>query len=119
VLVADDNVDAAESLGVLLRLTGHEVTVVHDGEAAVAAARAQHPEVAVLDLGMPGLDGLEAARRIRALSGCQSTRLIALTGWGQESDRARTRAAGFDHHLVKPADPADVAALLRMRDADV
>ncbi|HET7204558.1 MAG TPA: ATP-binding protein [Steroidobacteraceae bacterium] len=115
VVVADDNVDAAESLGVLLRLEGHAVTVVHDGEAAVAAARDRRPDAVILDLGMPGVDGLEAARRIRALPECVATRLIALTGWGQDADRERTRAAGFDHHLVKPADPALVAELLGTR----
>jgi signal transduction histidine kinase/CheY-like chemotaxis protein len=113
VLVADDNVDAAESLGMLLRFDGHDVTIVHDGESAVAAVQARRPEVVVLDLGMPGLDGLEAARRIRSMPGGRDVKLIALTGWGQDSDRARTREAGFDHHLVKPADPAEVAALLR------
>jgi signal transduction histidine kinase/CheY-like chemotaxis protein len=117
VLVADDNVDAADSLGMLLRFDGHDVTIVHDGEAAVAAVQARRPDAVVLDLGMPGLDGLEAARRIRAMPGGRHVRLIALTGWGQDSDRARTREAGFDHHLVKPADPAEVTALLREREA--
>ena len=117
VVVADDNVDAAESLGMLLRFQGHDVTIVHDGAAAVAAVQARPPDVVVLDLGMPGLDGLEAAKRIRAMPGGREVRLIALTGWGQDSDRARTREAGFDHHLVKPADPAEVAALLRKRGA--
>ena len=118
VVVADDNVDAADSLGMLLRFEGHDVTIVHDGEAAVAAVQARRPDVVVLDLGMPGMDGLEAAKRIRAMPGGHEVKLIALTGWGQDSDRARTREAGFDHHLVKPADPAEVAALLRGREVD-
>jgi signal transduction histidine kinase/ActR/RegA family two-component response regulator len=118
VVVADDNVDAADSLGMLLRFDGHDVTIVHDGEAAVAAVQERRPDVVVLDLGMPGLDGLEAAKRIRAMPGGQDVKLIALTGWGQDSDRVRTREAGFDHHLVKPADPAEVAALLHGREAE-
>jgi CheY-like chemotaxis protein len=116
--VADDNVDAAESLGALLRFEGHEVIVVHDGEAAVAAVREHRADAAILDLGMPGLGGLDAARRIRMLPDARNVRLIAVTGWGQETDREQTRAAGFDHHLVKPSDPADVAAILRWTDAD-
>jgi len=84
----------------------------------VAAVQERRPDVVVLDLGMPGLDGLEAAKRIRAMPGGQDVKLIALTGWGQDSDRVRTREAGFDHHLVKPADPAEVAALLHGREAE-
>jgi PAS domain S-box-containing protein len=118
VVVADDNVDAAESLGALLRFEGHDVIVVHDGEAAVAAVREHRAEAAILDLGMPGGGGLDAARRIRALPDGRDVHLIALTGWGQDTDREQTRAAGFDHHLVKPADPADVAARLRRPGAD-
>jgi CheY-like chemotaxis protein len=118
VVVADDNVDAAESLGALLRFEGHDVIVVHNGEAAVAAVREHRAEAAILDLGMPGGGGLDAARRIRALPDGRDVHLIALTGWGQDTDREQTRAAGFDHHLVKPADPADVAARLRRPGAD-
>jgi PAS domain S-box-containing protein len=118
VVVADDNVDAAESLGALLQFEGHDVIVVHDGEAAVAAVRDHRADAAILDLGMPGVGGLDAARRIRALPDGRDVRLIALTGWGQDTDREQTRAAGFDHHLVKPADPADVAAKLRRPGTD-
>jgi signal transduction histidine kinase len=115
VVVADDNVDAADSLGMLLTFEGHDVTIVHDGEAAVAAIEQRRPDAVVLDLGMPGLDGLEVARRTRAMPGGGAVTLIAVTGWGQEADRLRTREAGFDHHLVKPADPTEVSDLLRRR----
>jgi CheY-like chemotaxis protein len=102
VLVADDNIDAAQSLGTLLQLQGHEVEVVFDGEQAVEAAQRFHPEVVLLDLGMPKLDGIGAARRLRACETAARATLVALTGWGQDADRSATRAAGFDHHLVKP-----------------
>jgi signal transduction histidine kinase len=115
VVVADDNVDAADSLGMLLTFEGHDVTIVHDGEAAVAAIEQRRPDAVVLDLGMPGLDGLEVARRTRAMPGGEAVTLIAVTGWGQDTDRARTQEAGFDHHLVKPADPMEVSDLLRRR----
>jgi len=112
VLAADDNVDAAESLAALLQAFGHIVQTAHDGVEAVQAAQRFHPEVAFLDIGMPRLDGYEVARRIRALPGGESVRLIALTGWGQEEDRQRARDAGFDHHLTKPVDPAALQRLL-------
>jgi CheY-like chemotaxis protein/two-component sensor histidine kinase len=118
VLVADDNVDGAESLARLLDLSGHRVHTVHDGHAAVRVARQLQPEVALLDIGMPGLDGWEVARRIRALPGCEQTLLIALTGWGQAADRSRSREAGFDHHLVKPVDLATLRGLLRAHAAN-
>jgi CheY-like chemotaxis protein len=103
-LVVDDNVDAAESLAVLLRLAGHEVRVACDGPAALAAAQADPPEMVVLDLGMPGMDGFEVARRLRALPGSKDTLLVALTGWAQEDDRRRCAEAGFDGHLPKPVE---------------
>ena len=117
VLVADDNRDAADSLGTLLGLLGAEVRVVYDGPEAVAAAAAYRPAVAFLDIGMPTLDGHEVARRVRRLPGGRDVTLIALTGWGQEDDRRRAAAAGFDHHLTKPADPAAVRALLASLEA--
>src|SRR5215831_19316248 len=89
ILVVDDNVDAANSLAVLLRLEGHEVRVACDGPAALAAAQADPPEMVVLDLGMPGTDGFEVARRLRALPGTKGTLLVAVTGWAQEEDRRR------------------------------
>jgi PAS domain S-box-containing protein len=110
VLLADDNRDSAESLATLLELFGHQVRVVHDGIAALEVARAFRPEVALLDIGMPGLNGYEVAQRLRQEMDGPLT-LIALTGWGQDEDRLRSREAGFDHHLVKPADP-DVLKML-------
>ncbi|AEG91507.1 hybrid sensor histidine kinase/response regulator [Ramlibacter tataouinensis] len=104
ILLADDHVDAADGMALLLRALGHQVTCVHDGLAAVEAARRLRPQAALLDIGMPGCDGYEACRRIRALPGGTAVRLVALTGWGQEGDRQRAREAGFDRHLVKPAD---------------
>jgi signal transduction histidine kinase/CheY-like chemotaxis protein len=112
VLVVDDNVDAAESLALLLQLLGHEVKVAHDGPTALELAPAFRPHLALLDIGMPGMDGLELARRLRPLSGLETTVLAALTGWGQEDDRRRTREAGFTYHLVKPADPQTLKELL-------
>ncbi|HEX2547454.1 MAG TPA: ATP-binding protein [Ramlibacter sp.] len=105
ILVADDNADAAETLACLLRAAGHEVVTASDGRQAVALAREFAPEVAFLDLGMPVMDGLEAARSIRGDPRLAATKLVALTGWGQSSDRQRTLAAGFDLHLVKPLTP--------------
>jgi PAS domain S-box-containing protein len=104
VLVAEDNRDAAQSLDRLLRLWGHDVRTAADGAAALEVARAYRPDVVLLDLGLPGLDGYEVARRLRREPGLGGVLLVALTGYGQEDDRRRTREAGFDHHLVKPAD---------------
>jgi CheY-like chemotaxis protein len=104
ILVVDDNVDAAESLAVLLRLEGHEVRVAADGPAALAAAQAGPPQMVVLDLGLPGLDGHEVARRLRALPGAKDALLVALTGWAQEEERRRCHEAGFDGHLPKPLE---------------
>jgi CheY-like chemotaxis protein len=111
VLVVDDHADAADSLAVLLRMEGHDVRVARNGPAAVEAAQADPPDVVLLDLGMPGMDGFEVARRLRQ-GPAAKTFIAALTGWGQEEDRRRTREAGFDHHLVKPADPDDLRELL-------
>jgi len=104
VLVCDDNEDAALMLTLLLRTAGHNVSTVHDGVEAVAQAEALQPDVVILDIGMPRMDGYEAARRIRSLPGGSAMRLIALTGWGQDRDKARAREAGFDEHLTKPVD---------------
>jgi CheY-like chemotaxis protein len=103
VLVADDNRDSAESLAVLLRLAGHEVHTAFDGPRAVELAAAR-PEVALLDIGMPGMSGHEVARRLRARPESADCVLVAMTGWGQDDDRRRSKEAGFDHHLVKPVD---------------
>ncbi len=112
VLVVDDNRDAAVSLGMLLKLLGTDVQVANDGTGALQAVAAFRPNVVLLDIGMPGMDGFEVARRIRANRAYDEIVLIALTGWGQTEDRDRTRAAGFDHHLVKPADMPALKSLL-------
>jgi CheY-like chemotaxis protein len=112
ILIADDNQDALESLALMLRMEGHEVTCASDGEEALALAGQRRPEIVVLDVGMPKLDGCEVARRIRAESWGRSAILVALTGWGQDVDRRRSREAGFDMHLVKPVDPATLCDML-------
>jgi signal transduction histidine kinase/ActR/RegA family two-component response regulator len=104
VMVVDDNRDSAVSLGLLLKLLGVEVQVVHDGRSALEKLPLFHPTVVLLDIGMPGMDGYEVARRIRQQPQGQDVMLIALTGWGQEEDRRRSSQAGFNHHLTKPAD---------------
>ncbi len=104
VLVVDDNVDAANTLHDLLNLDGFDVTTVYDGVAAVATAATLQPEIVVMDIGMPGMDGYDAARLIRQQPGGAGMVLIALTGWGQATDKRRASLAGFDHHLVKPVD---------------
>jgi len=112
ILVADDNADALESLAVLLKLSGHEVFSAPNGAAALEAAAEHRPEVVLLDIGMPLLDGYEVARRIRAQTWGRSMMLVALTGWGQDADRLRSREAGFDSHLVKPLDLARLTQVL-------
>jgi signal transduction histidine kinase/DNA-binding response OmpR family regulator len=112
VLVVDDNIDAAESLAMLLRLKGHEVHTAHDGLTAVEAALTLRPEVVLLDLGLPGLDGFEVARRLRNHADSFPFLLAAITGYGQEKDLIRSQEAGFDKHLVKPIDPEFLCELL-------
>lgn len=111
-LVVDDNRDAGDSLGQVLTLLGADVRVARDGLEALEAFAAFRPRVVLLDIGMPGMNGYEVARAIRSRFPDPPTTLVALTGWGQESDRRRAREAGFDHHLVKPAEIADLQALL-------
>jgi CheY-like chemotaxis protein len=111
VLVVDDNVDAAISLAQLLRSDGHLVDVAHDGTEALRLAGQSPPEIAFVDVDMPGMDGLEVARRLRAAPGTASSCLVALTGMGQPADIARTHAAGFDVHITKPAEPQRVLQL--------
>ena len=113
VLVVDDNADAAEMLEQLLQITGHDVKMATDPMAALAVAARFVPEVAVLDIGLPVIDGYELATRLRALPGLSGARLIALTGYGQEHDRDRSRAAGFDEYLVKPVDLDRLATLVQ------
>jgi signal transduction histidine kinase/ActR/RegA family two-component response regulator len=110
ILVADDNRDAAESLALLLRMDGHDVIVAHDGETALELFAKHSPEVCLLDIGMPGLSGYDVARRLRSEPRNSGVLLVATTGWGQDGDRLRSVAAGFDYHLTKPV------ALARLRD---
>jgi signal transduction histidine kinase len=112
VLVVDDNQDAATSLAMLIKLLGSEAKVANDGTAALTLLDDYQPDVVLLDLGMPRMDGYEVARRIRQSTRSDRVVLIALTGWGQQDDRERTRAAGFDHHLVKPASITELQSLL-------
>jgi PAS domain S-box-containing protein len=112
VLVVDDNVDAAESIGMLLRLWGHEVRVAYNGPQALTAAAEYRPEVVVLDIGLPGMSGYEVARQLRQRPQFAKALLVAVTGYGQDEDRRRSGEAGFDHHLTKPVDPDILHALL-------
>jgi PAS domain S-box-containing protein len=112
VLVADDNVDAAESMSIMLQLMGNEVCTVHDGLQAVEQAETFRPDVALLDIGMPKLNGHDAARRIRGQSWGAGIVLAAMTGWGQDEDKRKAFEAGFDRHFTKPVDPADLRAFL-------
>jgi CheY-like chemotaxis protein len=113
VLVADDNRDAADTLGLLLEMNGYEVTVAHSGKDAFERLLRHPPDAAVLDIGMPDISGYEVARRFRQESGRTDVFLLAVTGWGQQEDIARARQAGFDAHLIKPVDPDRVARILR------
>jgi CheY-like chemotaxis protein len=112
VLVVDDNADTAASLSTMLRIMGHDVCTAHDGAQAVDAAAAYRPDMVLLDIGLPKLNGYEAARRIREQPWGKAMKLIALTGWGQEEDRRRAKEAGFDEHVVKPVEPAALEQLL-------
>ncbi len=111
VLVVDDNPDAADSLAMLLEIWGHKVAVANDADAALAAARVRCPEVVLLDIGLPGMDGYELAKRLRR-DGLERAFLVAITGYGDDEDRHRALQAGFDAHLVKPVDPDVLQALL-------
>jgi PAS domain S-box-containing protein len=111
-LLVDDNKDVADSLAMLLRLQGHEVRVAYDGSAALELVKDYRPDIVFLDIGMPGLDGYEVARRLRRQPGLENVRLAALTGYGQEEDRRLSREAAIDHHLVKPVNPEALQALL-------
>lgn len=108
ILVVDDNDDAAALLAVLLRLEGHEVQTAANGREALDRAEQFRPEVVLMDLEMPGIDGLEASRRIRALPWGNTVLIAALTGWGRDEDRRRAREAGVDLHFIKPVDTASI-----------
>jgi len=118
VLIADDNLDAAEVLSSLLEAMGHDVRVAHDGVEALAVGAAFEPEVVLLDLGMPVMDGLETARQMRQQPWGQRATLVAVTGWGQQRDRERTTEAGFDAHFVKPLTELDLLQVLAQRPGD-
>ena len=118
ILVMDDNRDAADSLASLLRSAGHRVEACYDGEAALKLAAELRPDIGLLDLGLPGIDGLEVCRRLRQSAAGKDMLLVALTGWGQECDKHNSHAAGFDGHLTKPVDPERIGfELERMRRA--
>jgi PAS domain S-box-containing protein len=119
VLVVDDNVDTAQSLTMLLRVAGHDVRTAFDGPTALEAALSCQPRVVLLDIGLPGLDGYEVAERLREQPAFRNSVLIAITGYGQESDRQRSRQAGFDYHLVKPVDFARVKEILATVSVEV
>ncbi|HWM93185.1 MAG TPA: PAS domain S-box protein [Thermoanaerobaculia bacterium] len=112
VLLVEDNVDAAEAMAEILKLWGHEVEVAHDGAEAVQSAQARRPDVVLLDIGLPRMDGYQVAAALRRLPGFQGVLIVALTGYGQESDRQRTSRAGFNHHLVKPVDLEELRRLV-------
>jgi CheY-like chemotaxis protein len=112
VLVVEDHDDTREAMRCLLEVHGHRVQAVGDGTEAVAAALASHPDVVVIDIGLPGLDGYEVARQLRATPEGKAMRLLALTGHDQPRDRERVQEAGFDAHLVKPVDPDTLCRLL-------
>ncbi|HWL63164.1 MAG TPA: ATP-binding protein [Steroidobacteraceae bacterium] len=112
ILVVDDNVDAAFSLAALLELDGHHASIANSGDAALRLAESEKPEVVILDIGMPGMSGLQVAQHLRRLQRDPAPVLIALTGWGQPEDRQLTAESGFDHHLVKPVDPAALQAIV-------
>jgi CheY-like chemotaxis protein len=111
ILVVEDNVDSAEAMLLLLRQSGHEVMTVNDGAEAVGVARVFRPDVILLDIGLPGMDGYELAGKLRGMAETRDARMIAVSGYGQQKDRQRSTDAGFDLHLVKPVDPS------RLREA--
>jgi CheY-like chemotaxis protein len=119
VLVVDDNVDAATTLSMLLQSMGQETRAVHDGLAALEAMKSFRPHIVLLDIGMPKLNGYEVARRLRATPNGDRLLLVAVTGWGQEEDRRRTREAGFNHHFVKPVDDKALKHLLACTPDDL
>ncbi|HEX7062344.1 MAG TPA: response regulator, partial [Woeseiaceae bacterium] len=112
ILIVDDNRDSATTLATLLRLTGHETSEAYDGPQALAAADEFRPDVVLLDIGLPGLDGYSVCRRLRAEPWGRDMLIIAVSGWGKPEDQRRSAAAGFDHHMVKPIKHDALTALL-------
>ena len=111
-LVVDDNADAAEMMGAFMEAEGHQVSIEYDPYRALERARIEAPDVCLLDIGLPGMDGNQLARCLRTLPELAHTTLIAVTGYGKQFDREQSMAAGFDHYFVKPADPGELSALL-------
>jgi CheY-like chemotaxis protein len=118
ILIVDDNIDAADSIAMLLSMEGHETRAVHTARAALLAVPDFDPEVVLLDIGLPEMDGYEVARRLRAQNGKHRMRLVAVTGYGQPADRRRAHAAGFDEHMVKPVEPNVLQDFLRVVQSD-
>lgn len=118
-LVVDEDKDAANIFAMLLRLQGHEVWVAHDGPSALTSAQTYRPHLIFIDIGMPGMDGYKVARRLRLFPEQRKVLLAALTGWGQAKDRRRTSEAGFDFHLVKPAEPESLEAVFAAVEKNV
>ena len=112
ILVVDDNKDSAETLGMMLRLTGNVVVVANDGPSALAQASVFRPHIVLLDIGLPGITGYDVARQLREMPYMRNALLIAQTGWGQDVDRRLSAEAGFNHHLVKPIEPKILEELL-------
>ena len=115
VLVVDDNADAARTLDALLRSLGHETRVAYGGAEALSMAVEFRPDIVLLDIGMPDVDGYEVARQLRNLENQPAFRIVAITGWGQEPDRQKSKEAGFDVHLVKPVDANELMQILSVR----
>jgi two-component system, OmpR family, response regulator len=112
VLLVDDSIDAAEAMSMLLETLGHQVRTMYDGPSALAMCDEFAPEVVILDIGLPGMNGFEVAKAMRLRPATQTALLIALTGYGDESDRKKARDAGFDHHLVKPVSFTAIEAVI-------
>ncbi len=112
ILIVDDNSDAAESLGILLRMKGNTVRTANDGEEAIRKALEFEPDVVLCDIGLPKMSGYEVCQALKERMASNGILFIAVTGWGQESDRLKSREAGFDHHLVKPVDPQQIFAII-------
>jgi len=112
VLVVDDNHDSADMMAALLNAWGHDVRTEYDGHSAIAAASQFRPEVVLLDIGLPGMNGYDVAMQLRNSAQLQSPVLVAVTGYGQDDDRQRVHEAGFDHHLIKPVDPAALEKII-------
>ncbi|MBI3372499.1 MAG: response regulator [Betaproteobacteria bacterium] len=113
ILIVEDNEDSAQSLKMLLEALGYAAHIAHDGEAALSAALSLQPAVILMDIGLPGMNGYEAARRIRRQCVNPNMLIVALTGWGHQTDRRRSAEAGIDHHLVKPLDLAKLRQILQ------